>query len=501
MSDSTKIFETKFLVLGSGMGGMAAGSLLARDGLKPVVLEAAHVPGGCSSSYKRKGYIFESGATTLIGFDEKQPLWKLEKELGIDLPKKELLPSMAVHIDGEPIIRYKDRDEWIKEAGRVFGNPEQQRKFWKEAFKVADVVWEASGKNVFFPPRKLHEWLRMAVNNNPVHLPVLRHAFRSVQSTMKSYKVDTPKFRRFIDEQLMITAQAKSPETPFLFGAPAITYTNYRNFYVDGGLLEMVRVLENYLTERGGEVKCRRKVVSVEALSGTGYRVKTANGEEYLAEHVISNIPSWNLKDMTDPWMRTWFKKQSDRFSEAWGAITMGVVTSDEYADDLPLHHQLHLPEGKTVPFTNSESVFVSMSMRGDHTRAPEGKRVLNVSTHANTKTWFEMNGSYDQNKAAAEEFILDHLNKTLPGFSESEFVLAHTATPVTWQNWVYRKEGRVGGIPQQMSRSVLDWTPAETPFKGFWLCGDTVYPGQGIPAVTLSGINVYYRIKHDLNF
>jgi phytoene dehydrogenase-like protein len=30
-------------------------------------------------------------------------------------------------------------------------------------------------------------------------------------------------------------------------------------------------------------------------------------------------------------------------------------------------------------------------------------------------------------------------------------------------------------------------------------MCGDTVFPGQGIPGVTLSAINVYYRVQKQL--
>lgn len=63
-------------------------------------------------------------------------------------------------------------------------------------------------------------------------------------------------------------------------------------------------------------------------------------------------------------------------------------------------------------------------------------------------------------------------------------------------ESWVYRFKGRVGGIPQSMQRSLLNWPKSITPFKGFYLCGDTVYPGQGIPGVTLGGINVYYRLE-----
>ncbi len=138
----------------------------------------------------------------------------------------------------------------------------------------------------------------------------------------------------------------------------------------------------------------------------------------------------------------------------------------------------------------------MSMSERGDEERAPAGTRVLNVSTHASPETWFSLNGKYDRAKERAQEFIVQKLRDYLPGFVDSQIEFVHTATPVTWQKWVKRKKGRVGGIPQSMARSLLKWTPHETPFKGLYLCGDTTFPGQGIPGVTLSGINVYSRIK-----
>jgi phytoene dehydrogenase-like protein len=143
-----------------------------------------------------------------------------------------------------------------------------------------------------------------------------------------------------------------------------------------------------------------------------------------------------------------------------------------------------------------SGSVFVSFSHRDDKARLKnENHRVLNVSTHALPDWWFSRNGNYDEVKKNAETFILNTLREKLPGFSEAGIHHVFTATPVTWDNWVYRKKGRVGGIPQSMERSLLDWTPNQTPFSGLYLCGDTVYPGQGIPGVTLSGINVYRRI------
>ena len=492
--------------------------MLAKDGYEVTILEAAHVPGGCSSSYKRKGYVFESGATTLIGFDEHQPLQTLERELGITLHKEELLPSMTVHQGGKRITRYKDRQQWIEECYRAFGTGtrQQHQDFWNEAFMVADTVWKVSKKNIFFPPRKVTDWVQMAVNNNPVDAPVLRYAFQSIASVMQKYGVDSPDFRRFVDEQLMITAQTTADDTPFIFAAPGLTYTNYSNYYVPGGLLEMVRQLQTWLEERGGQLKTKQKVTRVAPLddtllvhtngNGNGknaarpprYLVETDKGRQYHADIVISNIPIWNMPGLVEDQqdMKAWYDKFAKRYDNAWGAFTMGVVTGDAYDEDMTLHHQLHLPEGPSMPHTGARSVFVSMSQRGDTTRAPEGERALNISCHSVARPWFEMGPDYDKRKAEVQDYILEFLGQHLPGFSASGVKLSFSATPVTWQNWVYRKDGRVGGIPQSMARSLVDWTPSETPFPGLYQCGDTVYPGQGIPGVTLGGINVYYRVK-----
>lgn len=483
------------IIIGSGMGGMTTAALLANDGYKVLILEAAALPGGCSSSYYRKGFIFESGATTLIGFDKNQPLRELEDVTGIIIPKEEIKPSMSVWVEGEKVTRYKNRKDWIDEAIRVFGSPEGQKKFWNLAFELSDIVWKVSLKNPHFPPHEYSDWGRLLLSNSPLDVWVLRYAFKSVKEVASQFGIDARKFIRFLDEQLMITAQAKSADTPFLFGAPGLTYTNYSNFYVPGGLLEMIRSIQGFIEERGGYLHTKEKVIRVETEGGE-FLIKTKKDKQYRAPIVVSNIPIWNMKEITNEEMRAYFERESNDFNKAWGAITLGVATTDTYPDDLSLHHQIHLKDRNTVPYTDSESFFVSMSKRGDELRAPKGERTLNISCHASPDLWFSLNGEYDAAKKEVEEYILSNLKEKLPGFSDSEVKIVHTATPVTWQKWVFRKKGRVGGIPQNMARSLLNWTPNQTPFRGLFLVGDTTYPGQGIPGVTLGGFNVYWRIK-----
>lgn len=487
--------EYDAIVIGSGMGGMTTAALLANDGYKVLILEAAALPGGCSSSYYRKGFTFESGATTLIGFDKNQPLRKLEEITGITIPREEINPSMSVWANGEQVIRFKNREDWIDEAIRVFGNPEGQKKFWDLAFRLSDVVWKVSLKNPHFPPQEYSDWGRLLLSNSPLDVWVLKYAFKSVKKLAVQFGVDTPKFVRFLDEQLMITAQAKSDDTPFLFGAPGITYTNYSNFYVPGGLIEMIKTIQGFVEEKRGILHTKEAVTSIEKDS-EDFLIRTKRDKQYRAPIVVSNIPIWNMKEVTSKEMHTYFERESESFDQAWGAITLGVATTDTYPDELSLHHQIHLDQGATVPHTESESFFVSMSKRGDESRAPKGERTLNISCHASPELWFTLNEEYDSAKKEVEEFILSELQEKLPGFSESEVRIVHTASPVTWQKWVFRKKGRVGGIPQNMARSLLNWTPNQTPFKGLFLVGDTTYPGQGIPGVTLGGFNVYWRIK-----
>lgn len=494
MKTKQQIYDV--IVAGSGMGGMTSAALLAAEGLSVLVLEGSHVPGGCSSSYYRKGYIFESGATTLIGFDRHQPLRMLEDQLGIKIPKIALDPSMTVYMNGTKIHRHRDRQKWIEEAAGIFGEPEEQAAFWDLAFRISDIVWKVSGRNPLFPPQKWSDWLHL-LKNDPADVWVLPYAFRSVKESARKLGISNPDFFRFLDEQLIISAQASSTDTPFLFGAPAITYTNATNYYVPGGLIEMVRVVQEQIERKGGAIHVKEKVNRIEK-KGSQFEVQTKK-RIYRAKRVVSNMPVWNMADIMRGPGREYFVNESKKYDEAWGAFTMGVATSDVYPSDMAIHHQIHLSPEERCEGIWSDSIFVSFSHPEDSERAPEGDRVLNISTHTRPEYWFGLNGEYDKQKERVENEILRVLREKLPYFNESEIKVAFSSTPVSWSNWVYRKRGRVGGIPQSMDRSLLDWTSNTPPIEGLYLCGDTVFPGQGIPGVVLSGFNVWHRIMKRL--
>ena len=59
----------RVLVVGAGIGGLTAGSLLAKEGYDVTVLEAAAELGGCAGKYQRKPYLFPVGATLGMGLE------------------------------------------------------------------------------------------------------------------------------------------------------------------------------------------------------------------------------------------------------------------------------------------------------------------------------------------------------------------------------------------------------------------------------------------------
>ena len=81
-----KLQDLNIVVIGAGIGGLAAGALLARKGAMVTVLEAQDCAGGCAATFSRNGYRFDAGATIGCGFHTGAPMETLGKELGITWP-------------------------------------------------------------------------------------------------------------------------------------------------------------------------------------------------------------------------------------------------------------------------------------------------------------------------------------------------------------------------------------------------------------------------------
>ena len=60
----------KVVVVGAGIGGLTAAALLAHRGYQVKVFDQAIVPGGCASTFRRRGFTFDVGATQVAGLEQ-----------------------------------------------------------------------------------------------------------------------------------------------------------------------------------------------------------------------------------------------------------------------------------------------------------------------------------------------------------------------------------------------------------------------------------------------
>ncbi|HQP31509.1 MAG TPA: NAD(P)-binding protein, partial [Deltaproteobacteria bacterium] len=68
------------IVIGAGMGGLMCGNFLARAGLRVLMLEHNHQPGGLMAGFRRKGFYFDAGDQSI---ENAGILFPLLKQLGL----------------------------------------------------------------------------------------------------------------------------------------------------------------------------------------------------------------------------------------------------------------------------------------------------------------------------------------------------------------------------------------------------------------------------------
>ncbi len=480
-----------FIVIGSGYGGLAIASLLAKEGYRVLILESHIAIAGCASFLKRKDFLFDVGATTFSGVRSNQPLGILFNNLNIKSKLQKVDPGLIIKNINGNIIRHAGKEAWIEEASRVF-NSSNQKKFWEKIFKIDSTAWEFSRNNYKLPPQTFGDYMSAVKPSNLKAIGLLPAFFQNVQHAIEKYNVaGNRNFLKFLDEQLLITTQNTRFEAPFLTSAMGLAYPS-ETYYPYGGMYKPADLIKNRFLEFGGEILFKQTVTDIKQ-SNDGYKITTDKGKAYLSKSVVSNIPIWNMAKITHGKIRQYFSRQADYFDSAWGAFVLNFAIETNV--DLPTtYYQIHTD--KQIPYCNALSFFVTFSMKDDIERAPKGWKTITISTHTDVDNWLNISkDEYAKRKSAATEFILQQFDKSFPELKDSAKMYLLTATPETFEFFTNRHKGFVGGIPHSIKKSILKMPPNQTPFKNLYMVGDTVFPGQGTPAVIQGALNVFKRI------
>ncbi len=484
------------IVVGAGIGGLSAAALLAQDGARVLLLEAIHYPGGCASSYEKFGAVFDVGATTFSGVAPTQPLAKLFRRIGTFDGLLPADPPMGISMNGRMLIRHGDRDRWIREAEAFFGVP--QRGFWESISAYSDDAYRLMDAVPHLPPRSVMEVLRNLLHVHPRLLRHAPHLFRTVATHLHRHGIRDADVRRFIDAQLLITSQSNSEDVPFLAGALGLSYPDYPVYSVRGGMIRYARFLEQRARAVGADVAFLQPVTGI-VHQGGEWTVHTKRDAAVHADAVVTNIPVFNLPAITDGPVRAHFTRIAEglraRDIPLWGAFTVYGLVDRELARELPINLQVILPE--PMRQTAGSTLFLSFAHPDDDQRSPAGTRTLTISTHVrpDREVFLRKDDAYRQWKDAAVREILLALRRAVPELADMDFLRSQGGTPHTFERYTGRADGMVGGIPLHRSVFPFRYPQSVTPFKGLHAIGDTFFPGQGIPGVTLGALAAHQRI------
>jgi C-3',4' desaturase CrtD len=479
-----------YVVIGAGYGGLAAAALLQKRGHATLLLEGHATLGGCASFFRRKGFTFDVGATTLSGLRPAQPLGKLFASLNLQPDVVKLDPGMVIQMDGRSITRHAALESWISEAESHFPQT-RQREFWQKIYALNEAAWPAVNASPRFPPASLSDVISLARPANLRHAPLVPGLFRPLSALLDEYGLNDPNFRRFLDEQLLISAQNTAENVPYLTAAMGLAYPS-ETYYPTGGMYRPALLLLREFRRLGGVAHFNQKVTKIEKRPA-GYALATQRGDEWTARGVVSNVSLWNMGELAQGDLSDYFQRLAARYDWAWGAFTVYFAVEDKAV--LPTaYHQIHLPAA--LPHCHSHSIFVSFSQRGDHAKAPQGWRTVTISAHTRAEDWHGLSAEqYTARKEAAERAALREFDRAFPEFASAEKRFVASGTPRTFEHYTNRRLGFVGGIPHSLRNNPLRLAPNATPFRDFYMVGDSVFPGQGTPAVVLGALNVATRV------
>lgn len=466
------------IIIGGGIGGLVTGALLADAGLSLLLLEQHDKTGGCASTFRRKGYGFEAGATLGFGFHDNGPMQWLSSRLDLEWPVIQQPVAWEYNCGRCCLPLTADRSQLLQ----AFPGTE---KFWKSQENIAARLWNLTNVllDQYGKKRRMQvPDLARALLSYSGGLDLMRHPFRNTAGWLKEYNLqDKEDFRRFIDAQLLVSAQTTSQHANALFAALALDLPRKSPCTPVGGMGGIARLLTRAIEKRGGTIRLKEKVTG---LSLEGNRINRVFTEKntYGCRQLVYNGSDAGLAPLIGkPAPSTWNKTSRS----GWGAFILHLGMDESlFAGRSSRYLQMLQPDADSLG--EGGSLFLSASGPDDTGRAPAGKTAVTVSTHTEVGQWWQALRRGRRNYDSLKKTYTDRLIKTMDhylGDCSGNIDCCLAGTPVTYAKYTGRHAGLVGGYGQT---SLFAPLKKRYGIRNITFVGDYRFPGQSVTGVTV---------------
>ncbi len=477
------------IVIGSGIGGLVAASMLARYGQRVLVCESHTIAGGAAHSFSRRGFHFDSGPSFYCGLTDPQSLNPLRQVLEILEESIATIPydplghyhfpegSLPVYANGK---KYLDAvAEFTPQGAKELQQFQQNLLVLYEALRgIPAVALRADWQ--LMPVLLFRYWPSM------LKLLPLVGVIGGAAGVLMDRDVRDPWVRRLIDLECFLLSGLKAegtvaPEIAFMIGERSRSVIEYPV----GGSGAIVDALVRGLQRWGGKLRLGTPVEQILVESGRATGVRLQNGEIIRAPITISNATIWDTytkllspEDLPKNYRQI---ALSTPAVESFMHLHLGIKA--EGLAGLTGHHVVVHDSNIdiTVP---GNTCMISIPTVWDANLAPPGHHAIHAYTLEPYEGW-EYGELYQQKKQERSQSLFKALEKIIPDLRR-RIVLESIGTPLTHARFLHRYQGTYGpGIPAGKGT----FPGPQTPVKGLYRVGDSTMPGIGVPAVAASGI------------
>ncbi|MFI5492015.1 phytoene desaturase family protein [Actinoplanes sp. NPDC051859] len=476
---------SRIVVIGAGVGGLAAAVRLAEAGHDVTVHERAATVGGKLGRYERDGFRFDTGPSLLT-------LPQVFADLGLSLDAVPLDPVVRhVFPDGSVLDSSSDPDVFLGRIAAAFGpaGAADWARFWRRAGRI----WAASWGSVL--QREVSPAALARLSWRVGDLAAIAPG-RSLRALGRRYLRD-PRLRMLLDRYATYTG-TDPRRAPAALAAIPYAELAFGGWYLPGGLGVLATALLDRCAALGVTVHTSSPVTAVRTRSGRVAGVGLSSGSELPADMVVSDVDAATLyRDLLPSPDR--LARLADR-SLAGFVMLLGVRGSTpELA-----HHTVFFPRDYDAEF---DAVFGSPG-HGRRARPPSDPavfvtRATDPAVHPpGTEAWFVLvnaprhgtaAGAVDWRRPGLAESYGTHILNVLAARGvdvRDRLVFRETRTPADLAEATAAPGGAIYGTAGGLLR------PANRgPVDGLFLVGGSAHPGGGLPMVTLSAKIVADRI------
>ena len=466
---------SKIVVIGAGVGGLAAAVRLAAAGHEVAVHESAPAVGGKLGRYERDGFVFDTGPSLLT-------LPQVFAELGLELDTQSLEPVVRhVFPDGTVLDSSSDPGIFLGRIADTLGAGAAAD--WARFYHRAERIWNASWRSVL--QREVTPATLAALSWRVTDLAAIA-PWRSLRSLGRRYLRDA-RLRMLLDRYATYTG-ADPRRAPAALAAIPYAELAFGGWYLPGGLSTLSTALLARCHSLGVTVTTSSPVTSVGVTAGRATGVRLASGDQIPADVVVSNVDALTTYRELLP-TPSRLTSLADR-SLAGFVLLLGVRgATPELA-----HHTVFFPQNYNAEF---DAVFGSVGRRARPASDPTifVTRAADPSVHPpGAEAWFVLVNAPRHGTAysavdwrrpgladAYGAHILDLLAaRGVEVRDRLEFM--ETRTPADLAAATGAPGGTIygtaGGLLRPENRGPVD---------GFFLVGGSTHPGGGLPMVTLS--------------